>query len=262
MSFTAPDERTTFGWKPNAAHSFMTSLYDQSRVQRKIFDYLNKIFIFAALFLKSCARHGTGYKDMKRLILIITLLFVVCNVNAGFLNPDYYIVHGKIAIDRRWGGYEGQKITLTFFRIAGLLVSLECKELGFHYEFKDSQGGILRGSYLEQDQLVTTKDGRQENGKNCHVKLGNFYFILDMSLQSCSVMPCLYFWPNVTDKDQKLVIDIISISHKYGETLEKQSPYTVTFEENWLYRMFKIYDEIEHNTHGSEPERQIRPSYE
>lgn len=199
---------------------------------------------------------------MKRLILIITLLFVVCNVNAGLLNPDHYIVYGKILKDSRWGGHEGQKITLEFFRVAGLIVSLECKELGFRYEFKDSQGGFLKGTYLEKDQLLTTTDGQQVNSKCCHVKFGNFSFLLLGSLQSYSAMPALSLWPNVTDDDQKLIIDVLLISHKYGETLEKQLPYNVTFEENWLYRMFKIYDEVEHDTHGSEPERQIRPSYE
>lgn len=199
---------------------------------------------------------------MKRLILIITLLFVVCNVNAGFLNPDHYIVHGKIVKDSRWGGHEGQKITLEFFRMAGKIVELECKELGFRYEFIDSQGGFLEGRYLEKDQPITTEDGQQVNCKYCQVELGNFGFQLLGELQTYSDRPALSFTPNATDNDQKLTIIILLITHKYGETLERQLSNTVKFEENWLYRMFKIYDEIEHNTHGSEPERPIRPSYE
>lgn len=160
------------------------------------------------------------------------------------------------------GGHEGQEITLEFFRMAGLVVSLECKELGFRYEFEDSQGGFLKGPYWEEDNLFTSTDGQQVNYKSCHVKLGNFYFILDVTLQSYSSYPCLTFRPNATDNDQELIMTILLISHKYGETVERQLPYTVTFEKNWLYRMFKIYDEVEHDTHDGEPELEIRPSYE
>ena len=181
---------------------------------------------------------------MKKLILIITLLFVVCNVNAGFLNSEYFIVFGKVRKDNRWGCQKGQEITLEFVRKAGLVVSVECKELGFRYEFKDSQGVFLKSAYLEEDKIVTLTDGKQINYKKCLVNLGNFGFAQTVGLQPFSLYPSLIFWPNV-DVNEVLVIDILLITHKYGENKERQQPYCVTFEENWLYRMFKEYDKVQ-----------------
>lgn len=226
------------------------------------FDYLNKIFIFAALFLKSCARHGTGYKDMKKLILIITLLFVVCNVNAGFLNPHYYIVHGEISIDRRWGGNEGQEITLTFFRMGGLILSVECKELGFRYEFEDSQDRFFKGRFLEDNYLCKTTDGKQVNSKNCTLKLGNFFFNLQRPLSKIRVKPSLFFLINKSNDEPDLEIDISFVEYKNGETVERQNPWLVTVKEDWLYQMFKDYDKVEKDIPDGEPELEIRPSYE
>lgn len=201
---------------------------------------------------------------MKRLILIITLLFVVCNVNAGFLNPHYYIVHGEISIDRRWGGNEGQEITLTFFRMGGLILSVECKELGFRYEFEDSQGGWLKGTYKEKNYLSETSEGKQINTKICALKLSSFYFHLQRPLSKIRMKPTLFFCTNIKKPNDEpdLEIDISFVEYKKGETVERQNPWLVTVKEDWLYQMFKDYDKVENDIPDGEPELEIRPSYE
>lgn len=199
---------------------------------------------------------------MKRLILIFTLLFVVCNVNAGLLYSDFYFVHGKISTDRRWGGYEGQEITLTFFRMGHFVVSLECKELGFRYEFKDSQGGFISGNYWEDNWLCESKDGEQINSKVCYVILGNFYIQLQRPLSYKLIKPRLLFMINKSNNEPDLAIDVTFVEHKVDKTVESQIPGSVTTEEDWLYQMLKEYDKVENDTHDGEPELEIGPSYE
>lgn len=201
---------------------------------------------------------------MKRLILIITLSFVVCYVYAGFLNPHYYIVHGEISTDRRWGGNEGQEITLTFFRMGGLILSVECKELGFCYEFEDSQGSCLRGTYVEKNLLSESIEGEQINTKTCALRLRNFCFFLQRPLSKMRIKPALSFFTNFKKPNDEpdLEIDIYFVEYKKGETIERQIPGLVTVKEDWLYQMLKSYEKNEDDTHDGEPEREIGPSYE